>query len=203
MSKIKICGVFMPEDIDAVNEALPDYTGFVFAPSRRQISAAQGHALRAWLDRRILAVGVFVDAVIADIAALCREGVIDMVQLHGNEDADYIERLKDKADVPVIKAVRVQNTAQIEEAQQFACDYLLLDTYAKNSMGGSGRSFDWSLIPPLYKPYFIAGGIDVANINKAVELKPYCIDISSGAETNGLKDYKKIAELVRKVRSVK
>lgn len=200
MSKIKICGLFRPEDIDSVNETLPDYIGFVFAPSRRQVSAAQAAAFKKRLDARISAVGVFVDAVISDIAALCEDGVIDAVQLHGSEDAAYIARLREVTDAPFIKAVRVQSAAQIREAQVPSCDYLLLDTYAKGSMGGSGESFDWALIPPIQKPYFLAGGIDEANMEKALSLRPYCVDISSGAETNGKKDREKIAALVRMAR---
>lgn len=203
MSRIKICGLFRPEDIDAVNKALPDYIGFVFAPSRRQVSAAQAAAFKTRLSAHIKAVGVFVDAAIGGIAALCAYGVIDLVQLHGNEDAAYIARLRQASDAPIIKAVRVQNAAQIKEAEALDCDYLLLDTYAKGRRGGSGEGFDWALIPPLEKPYFLAGGLGEANMEKALSLQPYCVDLSSGAETDGKKDAEKIAALVRMARRKK
>lgn len=203
MSRIKICGLFRPDDIDAVNEALPDYIGFVFAQSPRRVSAGQARRLKARLDTRICAVGVFVDAAAEEIAALYADGVIGAAQLHGGEDAAYIARLRALADMPLIKAVRVQSAAQILGAQALGCDYLLLDTYAKNVGGGSGESFDWTLIPPLQKPYFLAGGIDAGRIDKAAALRPYCIDISSGAETGGVKDRRKINALVRMARRVK
>lgn len=203
MSKIKICGLFRPEDIDAVNEALPDYIGFVFADSRRQVSAAQAAVLKTRLNAHIKAVGVFVDAAISDITALCADGVIDLIQLHGNEDAAYIAQLRQATDTPIIKAVRVQNAAQVREAEALDCDYLLLDTYTKGSQGGSGESFDWALIPPLEKPYFLAGGLGETNLDKALSLQPYCVDLSSGTETDGKKDCEKIAALVRMARRKK
>ncbi len=200
MSKIKICGLSRLQDIDAVNEALPDYIGFVFAPSPRQICTMQASALKKTLDRRIQAVGVFVDADIDKVTALALDGIIDMIQLHGHEDALYIRKLKRAVSVPVIKAVRVQCAEQIMEAQPLDCDYLLLDTWQKGVQGGSGVTFDWSLIPQGIKPYFLAGGLNAQNILRAAQLKPYCLDVSSGAETDGIKDKDKIAKLVQQIR---
>ncbi len=201
MSKIKICGLTRPSDIDAVNEALPDYIGFVFAKSPRQVSSFHAAVMKQRLDVRIATVGVFVDAATSMISALCQDGVIDMIQLHGNEDADYVNQLKQTVSVPVIKAVRVKSKEQIIESQSIECDYLLLDTWRKDKQGGSGHVFDWSLIPKLDKPYFLAGGLNAANLKEAASHKPYCLDISSGAETQGRKDRRKIMELVRIVRS--
>ncbi len=201
MSKIKICGLSRPCDIDAVNEAMPDYIGFVFAKSPRQVSFFQAAALKQRLNTRIAAVGVFVDTAVEIISALCQDGVIDMVQLHGNEDADYIKQLKIAVTIPVIKAVRVQSTEQIIKTQSLDCGYLLLDTWQKDRQGGSGHVFDWSLIPKLDKPYFLAGGLNAANIKEAASYHPYCLDVSSGVETQGKKDRQKILELVRIVRS--
>lgn len=200
MSKIKICGLSRLQDIDAVNEALPDYIGFVFAPSPRQVGTMQASALKKTLDRRIQAVGVFVDADIDKVTALALDGVIDMIQLHGHEDALYIRKLKRAVSVPVIKAVRVQCAEQIMEAQPLDCDYLLLDTWQKGVQGGSGLTFDWSLIPQGIKPYFLAGGLNAQNILRAAQLKPYCLDVSSGAETDGIKDKDKIIKLVQQIR---
>ena len=201
MTKIKICGLFRLDDADYINEALPDYVGFVFAPSRRQVLPRQAEDIKKRLDSRIQAAGVFTNAPVDEIAALINNGVIDLVQLHGDEDAAYIARLKSVMSAPVIKAVRAQSPGQIRDAQSFDCDYLLLDTWQKDGYGGSGKAFDWALIPPLKKRWFLAGGIGVGNVKDALEKRPYGIDISSGAETNGIKDRNKIIELVRMVRS--
>ena len=203
MTKIKICGLFRPEDADCVNEALPDYIGFVFAESRRKVTPARAAAIRQRLDGRIKTVGVFVDAASEDVGALANGGVIDVIQLHGCEDAGYIKRLQLITDVPIIRAVRVLSTEQILAAQHLPYDYLLLDAYHPHLAGGSGECFDWALLPELEKPYFLAGGIHAENIRDALKLKPYAIDVSSGAETDGVKDREKIIELVRIVRSVK
>ena len=143
----------------------------------------------------------FVNAKIDEIISLYQGGVIDLAQLHGDEDAAYIAMLQDKTPVPVIKAIRVQSAYQVLDAQNLPCSYLLLDTWQKDGYGGSGKTFDWKLIPELSKPYFLAGGIDAANLRAAAVLNPYCIDISSGAETDGVKDRDKIMELVRMIRS--
>lgn len=202
MTKLKICGLFRIEDADYANAALPDYIGFVFAHSRRQVTPTQAAAIKKRLDARIQAVGVFVDAAAEDIAALAANGVIDVIQLHGSEDAAYIERLRSITSAPIVKAVRVQSSQQVLAAQDMPCDYLLLDTYHPQLAGGSGECFDWSLLPELAKPYFLAGGIDSRNIREALKRKPYAIDVSSGAETNGVKDKNKIVELTKIVRSV-
>ena len=197
MTKIKICGLTRLQDAEYVNEALPDYIGFVFAESRRKVTHEQAAQIRHLLDRRIQTVGVFVNTPLDQIAGLCRDSVIDVVQLHGDEDIAYMEALQDKITVPVIKAVRVQSAAQILDAQLLPCDYLLLDTWQKDVYGGSGKAFDWALIPQLEKPYFLAGGIGIENIREAMTCNPYCIDLSSGAETDGVKDRNKIIKLVK------
>ncbi len=199
---VKICGLTRMADIDAVNGALPDFIGFVFADSRRKVGFEDASALKQQLNPRIRAVGVFVDAEPDDIVRLRRSGVIDLVQLHGGEDADYIKKLKAAADCPVIKAVRVRSAQQVLAAETLPCDYLLLDTYRKNVHGGTGENFDYALIPELKKPFFLAGGLNAGNIKKAAALaqKPFCLDISSGVETNGAKDALKIREIVKIVR---
>ena len=202
MTRIKICGLFRPQDADYANAALPDYIGFVFAQSRRKVTPAKAAQIKKRLDARIKVVGVFVDAELDDAAAMARDGLVDVIQLHGGEDAAYIERLRTKTNAPIIKAVRVQSTAQILAAQQLPCDYLLMDAYHPDKPSGVGERFDWALLPALEKPYFLAGGINHENIRKALKLKPYGIDVSSGAETDGVKDKDKIIELVRFVRRV-
>ena len=198
--KVKICGLTRMADIDAVNSALPDFIGFVFADSRRKVGFDAAAAMKRQLNPGIRAVGVFVNAAPDDIVQLCRNGVIDLVQLHGDEDADYIDALKKALICPVIKAVRVQSPEQVLAAQSLPCDYLLLDTCCKHAYGGTGEVFDYTLIPKLEKPFFIAGGLHAGNINKAAARKPFCLDISSGVETDGVKDARKIREIVKIVK---
>lgn len=200
MCRIKICGLSRKEDIEAVNGALPDYAGFVFAQSKRQISPEKAKVLRSLLDERILSVGVFVNAEPREIVKLCREEVIDLIQLHGDEDFLYMTTLRNLLANPIIKAVRVRGAKEILEAQKLPCDYLLLDSFSEGVYGGSGRSFDHTLIPRITKPFFLAGGLDAGNIAAAAEEQPYCLDVSSGAETGGFKDKEKIAEIVSIVR---
>lgn len=198
MTRVKVCGLSRPQDIDAANAARPDYIGLVFAPSRRQVTPEQARALKKRLHPGILCVGVFVDADPTDIAALAREGTIDMAQLHGDEGVAYIERLREQASCPIIKAVRVGAAADILEAQKLSCDFLLLDGGA-----GGGTGFDWSVIPRLRKPFFLAGGIGSHNAAEAVAAaRPYALDASSSLETGGTKDAAKITQFVSLVRGL-
>ena len=198
MTRIKICGLFRDCDIDYVNEALPDYIGFVFAESRRQVSAEKAAEMRKRLEPSIVPVGVFVNAPLENIVRLYREGVIEIAQLHGSEDEDYIKSLKQSCGAPVIKAVRVEKSDDIERLKNTSAEYLLLD----NGAGGTGKAFDWSLIADIDKPFFLAGGVKAENIDAALKLKPFAVDISSGAETDGFKDREKILRLVRRIREV-
>jgi len=203
MAKIKICGLMREQDIDAVNTNLPDYIGFVFARSRRQIDVKKAKALKDCLNPSIKTVGVFVNEEINNIIKLCNTKVIDLIQLHGDENEDYIRKLKDYVPNKIIKAVRVRDQEDIKKAMKFSCDYLLLDTYQRGEYGGTGKAFDWSVIPEISKPYFLAGGINSGNIEQAVkQCNPYCIDVSSGVETNGYKDPEKIKEIVAKVKQI-
>lgn len=204
MTKIKICGLSRPVDIEMVNEALPDYAGFVFAKSKRQVTEEAAAELKKGLHPQIKAVGVFVNEEPEKIIRLCRQGTIDIIQLHGDEDEIYLSKLREEVPNPIIKAVRVRGTEDIEKAGQFSCDYLLLDAYKENEYGGSGITFDWSAITSISKPFFLAGGINTDNVGRAIGLTtPFAIDVSSGVETDGYKDGSKIIEIVTKVRSVK
>ncbi len=198
MSKVKICGLRRAEDIDAVNRALPDYIGFVFAPSRRRVDMATAAALKEKLDKRIAAVGVFVNEETDTIISIYRAGIIDAVQLHGDEDDAVIRRLKKSC--PVIKAVGVGDTLPALPA---SADYLLFDTLSARR-GGTGEVFDWKVLKDYKeKPYFLAGGLSEPNITDAMRLlNPFCVDVSSGAETDGVKDAEKIARIVRLVREM-
>ncbi len=175
----------------------------MFSPSRRQVTPEQAGRLKAELDPRIKAVGVFVNEPVSLTVKLCRAGVIDAVQLHGDESETYIRKLKDQINCPLIKAVRVQNTEQVLQAGKLSVDLLLLDTYQKGQYGGSGKTFDYELIPNLQKRYFLAGGLKNSNIVQAIrKCKPYGVDISSGVETDSLKDDDKIREIICTVRSL-
>jgi phosphoribosylanthranilate isomerase len=201
MAQIKICGLTRPQDIDTVNEALPDYIGFVFAESRRRVTEDRAAALKERLDPRVKAVGVFVDTEIGQIARLAAAGIIDLVQLHGGEDAAYIAEVRRRTGLPVIKAVRVQTPEQVLEAQALPCDYLLLDAFQQDARGGTGTAFDHALIPKLSKPFFLAGGLYAGNIREALAVRPYSLDISSGVETDEVKDAEKVREIIRIVRN--
>ncbi|WRS26229.1 phosphoribosylanthranilate isomerase [Oscillospiraceae bacterium MB08-C2-2] len=202
MTKVKFCGLRRMEDIQAANALLPDYIGFVFAPSPRQVTPELAKSLRQKLDRSIASVGVFVDAAIEDIAALCESGVITHIQLHGHEDEAYLTQLRSRIKAPIIKAIRVQSREQVLAAQALPCEYLLLDSYHDKKMGGSGKALDLSLIPPLTKPFFLAGGLDAGNVKERIAAcRPYGVDVSSGVETAGFKDPEKMREFINAVYS--
>lgn len=202
-----------PCDIEYANRIKPDFVGFIFANTRRKISAAQAKQFREALDAEIPAVGVFVNEDIPVITSLVQNGCIDMIQLHGEEDADYIRRLREVCDVPVIKAVKVQTVEQIRQAAALPVDYLLLDTYRKGVLGGTGEAFDWELLREAKaaagdtaegemfgKPYFLAGGLHAGNLREAAALGSYGLDVSSGIETDGSKDFTKMVEVMELVR---
>lgn len=204
MAKIKICGLTRQQDIDIVNAALPDYIGFVFAKSRRQIDGKSAKMLKERLSPRIKAVGVFVNEKIENIIRLCSQEVIDMIQLHGDESEDYIKELKEHVRNEIIKAVRIRENDDLKKAAQFSCDYLLFDAYDEKEYGGTGKTFDWSVIKDINRPFFLAGGINSENVFYAVKYyNPYCIDVSSSVETNGYKDPEKVMEIIAAVRSLK
>ena len=202
-----------PCDIEYANRVKPDFVGFIFANTRRKISAAQAKQFREALDAEIPAVGVFVNEDISVITSLVQNGCIDLIQLHGEEDADYIRRLREVCDVPVIKAVKVQTVEQIRQAAALPVDYLLLDTYRKGVLGGTGEAFDWELLREAKaaagdtaegelfgKPYFLAGGLHAGNLREAAALGSYGLDVSSGIETDGSKDFTKMVEVMELAR---
>jgi len=201
--KIKICGLSRPADIEAVNTAKPDYIGFVFAESKRKIKPEQAEVLRKLLSPDIIPVGVFVNEPAENIISLVRTGIIDAVQFHGSESEEYMIKLKTKLkaksikDKIIIKAVSVRNPGDAQQWENSCADYLLTD----HKGGGTGERFDWDMIGEIKKPYFLAGGLDIANIAEAVKLKPFALDISSGVETNGFKDPVKIREFIRRIRN--
>ena len=199
MTRIKLCGLSRPCDIEAANALLPDYIGFVFAPkSRRYVSPEKARALRLMMKADVRAVGVFVREAPETVAALLNEGVIDLAQLHGGEDEAYIRRLRALTDKPIIKAFRVDGPADLERAMECTADHILLD----NGSGGTGTAFDWGLLKDFGRAYFLAGGLGPDNAARAVEaLRPFAVDVSSGVETDGVKDPAKMKAFVEAVRA--
>ena len=194
-TKIKICGLKCPEDIAYVNEAKPDYCGFIieFPKSSRNVTGDQVRILIAELDKNIIPVGVFVNAAPERVEELLLDGTIRIAQLHGQEDDDYIRRIQKNTGSQVIKAFSVKAAQDIELALKSPADYILLD----QGGGGTGQTFDWSLIPEIKRPFFLAGGLGADILEQAVDtIRPYAVDLSSSVETDGVKDRSKILEAV-------
>ena len=201
-TRIKICGLTRPEDIQAVNEAKPDFAGFIveFPKSRRNVTVDQLRQLREKLDESILPVGVFVNAPVELPAQLLNEGTIALAQLHGQEDEAYISQLKTMTDQLLIKAFSIKTEEDVKSAIRSEADYILLDQGA----GGTGETFDWNLVPAIERPWFLAGGLGCDNLETAIKmLHPWAADLSSSVETDGHKDPDKIAKAVQTVRNIK
>ena len=197
MTKIKMCGLRRKCDIEWAGELSADYIGFVFAKkSKRYVSPEEAAELKKSLKEGIKAVGVFVDEDPAEIARLGKEGIIDVAQLHGSEDEDYIKNLRELSDMPIIKAIKVGSREDIEKAEKSSADMILLDSGA-----GSGKTFDWELLKGIKRPYFLAGGLDPGNLPEVIEnIKPYGVDASSALETDGFKDRDKMAAFANAAR---
>ena len=206
MTKVKICGLTRIEDIECANRVQPDFIGMVFyAKSKRAVTAEQAATLKAKLAPHIKAVGVFVNAEIGYIEKLANLRVIDLIQLHGDEDSLYIQELRKKVFIPIIKAIRVRSEESLQGLEAYPVDYFLFDTYKAGHYGGTGERFNLELesihIP---KPYFMAGGLDASNIAEVIAANPkaFAVDVSGGVEDSvtGLKDPQKMADFVAQVR---
>ena len=217
--KVKMCGISQIETIPAVVEAKPDYMGLVFAPSKRQVTVAQAKTLVEELhkgyakkyssdteqdkDDTIKTVGVFVNETVDNLVTIANEANLDAVQLHGDEDEAFIQSLKERTNVEVWKAVQIQSAADAEAWIDSSADMLLFDAYHKDERGGTGEVFDWSCLDAFERPFMLAGGIDCTNVARAIRtVRPYGIDISSGIETNGVKDDVKITAFTKIVNSI-
>lgn len=205
-TKIKICGLSRPEDIEAANRIRPEFIGFVFwEKSKRYVDPDTAAALRMILDPHIKSVGVFVDEPAEEVSYLLNRGIIDIAQLHGHEDEDYIDSLREMTDKPVMKAFQLKGESEEEtrltllQAKYSSADYVLID-----SGMGSGKTFDWDLLKNFDREYFLAGGLDEGNVAEAIR-KTHCfaVDVSSNVETDGRKDEKKMAGFVDAVRSTR
>jgi phosphoribosylanthranilate isomerase len=197
MPKVKICGLVCSHDVEIVNEYKPDYIGFVFAQSKRKISPEQAALLKKALSADIAAVGVFINEPIMNITALVKSGTIDVVQLHGNEDEEYIRELKlHTGDTPLIDAVAGGGVL----TAPCIADFMLFDAPEP----GSGKTFDWNTIPQTSKPFFLAGGLNPDNVADAVAVvKPFAVDVSSGVELNGRKNADLVANFVANARNAR
>lgn len=200
--KIKLCGMFRDCDINYANEAKPDYVGFIldFPKSHRNIDAETARRLRSRLDTGIKAVGGFVNSPETTCAEYANCGIIDVIQLHGDEDADFIRRLRELTSAPIIKAAKIRTPEDIGRVQALGADYVLLDNGT-----GTGEMFDHSLLDgaEIRQPFFLAGGLTPENLRQAAEsVRPYCVDLSSGVETDRLKDREKMLEAVRVIREL-
>lgn len=205
--KIKICGLRTPADVAAVNAALPEYAGFIFVPMRRRyVAPAQAAILCQQLDPRIRPVGVFVDARVEEIVEALEHCPLDMVQLHGAEDNDYIAMLRaayrdrfavESRELCIVKAFRVEGADDIRRAEASAADEILLD----HGAGGTGERFDWTLLQHCRRRFFLAGGLTPDNVEEAItRTQPYAVDVSSSLESDGRKDPEKIRRFVAAVR---
>ena len=217
--KVKMCGISKVETIPAVVEAKPDYMGLVFAPSKRQVTVDQAKTLVEELHKQytkrynngaeqsnndeIKTVGVFVNETLDNLVSIATEANLDVVQLHGDEDEAFIQSLKERTNVEVWKAVQIRSAADAEAWIDSRADMLLFDAYHKDERGGTGEVFDWSCLDEFERPFMLAGGIDSTNVARAIRtVRPYGIDISSGIETDGVKDNEKITAFTKLVRTI-
>ena len=217
--KVKMCGISKVETISAVVEAKPDYMGLVFAPSKRQVTVDQAKTLVEELYKQytkrynngtehsnndeIKTVGVFVNETLENLVKIATEVNLDVVQLHGDEDEAFIQSLKERTNVEIWKAVQIRSVADAETWIDSSADMLLFDAYHKDERGGTGEIFDWSCLDEFERPFMLAGGIDCTNVARAIRtVRPYGIDISSGIETDGVKDDEKIKAFTNIVRTI-
>ena len=217
--KVKMCGISKVETIPAVVEAKPDYMGLVFVPSKRQVTVDQAKTLVEELHKQytkrynngaeqsnndeIKTVGVFVNETLDNLVSIATETNLDAVQLHGDEDEAFIQSLKERTNVEVWKAVQIRSAADAEAWIDSSADMLLFDAYHKDERGGMGEVFDWSCLDEFERPFMLAGGIDSTNVARAIRtVRPYGIDISSGIETDGVKDNEKITAFTKLVRTI-
>lgn len=218
MTKVKICGLTRKEDIEYVNELLPDYVGFVFAKSKRQVSLDKAKELINLLDKNIQTVGVFVDEDADKVKNTAEYLKLDIIQLHGREDGNYVKKLYpfktwkcmsiDVADSLSCKDLSKQvkfYQENLDNLSKYEVEALLVDSSVKGTKGGTGMSFNWDVLNDLVlsKKLILAGGLSCENIEKAIEkVKPYAVDVSSGVEDNGIKNYNKMRSLIEKVRKI-
>lgn len=197
--KLKLCGMMRLSDIEVVNETKPDYAGVILSnPFRRRVDRATARQFRSALDPDIPLVGVFVNESPETVIGFLEDGIIDMAQLHGDETEEDICYIKAVTGKKVMKAVKVRDRMDVEAWLDTAADYVLFDAGT-----GSGQTFPWELLADVNRDYFLAGGLNADNLAEAAaHTDAYCLDLSSGIETDGQKDPAKIREVVRLVRGL-
>lgn len=205
---IKICGLRRKQDIEYANILKLDYIGFIFAKSKREVTKEEAVELKRNLDSNIKVVGIFVNEDIEKVIDIARSVELDVIQLHGDEDSGYIDAIRanldsNKMKTELWKAIRVKNAESLRSIEHLDVEGILLDTYSKEAYGGLGETFDWNIVSDLKldKKIILAGGIDENNVEMAKKLvKADIIDISSGVETDGFKDFEKMKILVERGR---
>lgn len=192
MVQVKICGLMDPEAVETAVAAEADFIGFVFADSKRKITIEHARKLAQGIPDHIKRVGVFVNEEADKIREISETVGLDYIQLHGDESPAFCKELG----LPTIKAFQVRVASDLEKLAAYNCDYYLLDSPGGKYRGGSGETFDWSLVKEynfLNKKIILAGGLRSDNINEAIqEVNPVGVDVSSGVETDGRKDPRKI-----------
>lgn len=202
MVKIKVCGLKRPEDIDYVNELKPDYIGFVFAKSKREVTLEQAKALTEKLHKSIKTVGVFLNRDIEEVKTIAAALKLDVLQFHGDEPQEYIDKFKG---YECWKAESVSEAGDLEKLKEYNVDAFLLDSSVKGARGGTGESFNWQSFQGIGEKYkiILAGGLNSGNVSEGIRvIKPFAVDVSSGVEVDGVKNFEKIKEFIKKVREI-
>lgn len=226
MTRIKICGMTSERDIRILNAFLPEYAGFVFAESRRRVTAEMSRNLSEMLHESIKKVGVFVDMPVWEVGQIVEKAGLDVVQLHGDENMEYVRSLRkilkpgtevwkafrvdavDTLDEGIIslncKNVRKHDKSQIlSEMKSMSADRYLLDAFVKGTAGGTGKKFDWNLFRTTGDNgnMILAGGLSPSNVKEAISsTRPFAVDVSSGVEIDGYKDARLVMEFINNVR---
>lgn len=196
-TELKICGLSRMEDVIAVNRHGADYAGFVFfKKSKRYIDPYKAGELIEFLRSDIKSVGVFMDEPLDSVISTARISGVEVIQLHGHESEEYVEYVKRTLERPVIKAFKADEEGALEKALHTTADYVLIDSGA-----GTGKKFDWNTLKDFKREYFLAGGLDPDSVGEAISLlEPFAVDVSSGVETDGIKDEKKIESFIKAVK---
>ena len=199
-TRVKICGLTRRQDAEFAIKSGADAIGLVFyQPSQRAVTIAQAAAITAQLPPFVSVVGLFVNASAATVRETLQQVPLSLLQFHGDETSAFCEQF----DMPYIKAVRMQKTADLIEAEKrfTGASALLLDSYLQDVPGGTGQTFDWSMITAVNKPLILAGGLTTENVAAAIrQIAPYAVDVSGGVEeSKGLKSNNKISAFMREV----
>ena len=199
MARVKICGINSPEDVEIVNELKPDYVSFAFYKNKRQVTYEKARKLKQILDKDIRVIGVFVDENTNVVASAANDDLLDVIEFHGNEGPGEIERIKAFTEKPIIQGFRIRSRGDVELALDSHADSILM--YSDSE---SGIPMDWKLLMNVTRPYFLAGGLNADNIEKAIKIcHPFAVSVTTGVETDGIKDREKMAAFIKMARRTK